>query len=143
MKDLEKDIIEDLNKILVKLASHKEVKLSYQEEVGIRVPSRESMLEDWENHVDEDDEFDGEKYAESKTFTYTEAYAKWLEEQEKITTAKINKMKKDTEGVMFKEAYDNFNLSALKTLLKAFVTKTKLDGDEMESYINQYYNSNC
>ena len=141
IEKLEKEITEDLNKILIKLSDLDVVKLSYHDEIGMRVPSKESLLDNWEDHIEDD--FAGTKYINDGSYNYTPEYSKWLEENEAKVVAKLNKKTKDSEGVRYKESYESFNLSALKTILKAIVKKSTLNGDEMETYINQYYNSNC
>lgn len=113
-KQIEAEVLEDLNKILIKLSKFEEVELAYSE-YGPFVPDIDNA-EDDEKYLDED----------GKVKSDTKYRDTWNDNE-----------------VKFKEQYDNYKLSAIKTILNLVVSRDKSSLQDTTNILTQYYNSNC
>lgn len=112
-KELEKEVLEDINKILIKLSKFEELEFTSSDEGRYFVPSADDVYDEDSECFDKD----GKLLPDAK---FTSGYS---------------------SPVKFQEHYENFKLSGIKTLLKEIATKDNLK--DVEYLLGKYYTSTC
>ncbi len=115
-KELENEVLEDINKILIKLSNFEDVKFAHSE-YGPFVPDIERI---------QDDELEEE----------------YLDDKGNLKLGVSFESEYSGDTVKFKEQYENFKLSTIKTLFTLLINSKKQLNDA-ENILSQYYNSNC
>lgn len=110
----EKEIAEDLNKILIKLKDVPKLQLAQDEEGNYFIPDRD----DYSEPVYDDD---GEEVEENFNGKFEDS---------------------NGEEVPYLQDYRSVNLSSIKSLISELLEKKKLNG-EAEQMLAKYYSSKC
>lgn len=118
-KQLEQEILEDINKILIKLSGIEDANLTSDNEGRYFIPTAD--------YVDEDDCLDEDGNLKPDARFFQGGYS---------------------DPVKFAEQYENVKLSTIKTLLQLLIVNKKGKDSERsltdaEHILAQYYNSNC